>query len=123
MDKKGWLWSILSIVCFAVSYALCRFAFFGSIHSMKQWPNILAIVGLVILSVSLLFKKRATAVMTIIGYMGGFALGAIFNSDGVDQGGGTTNNLWIIWTVAFLICVVVGVIVDVVAKKRTHHTN
>lgn len=117
MKKRDWLWMLGAVLCFAAAYLLCRFAFF-SLHGMKQWPNILAAIGLAILLIALFFKKRITAVATILGYLGGFALGILLQSSGLDQGGGATNNLWIIWTVAFLICTAIGVIADIVVAAR-----
>ena len=39
--------------------------------------------------------------MTIVGYIGEFILAMLFNTDGIDQGGGRTNNGWIIWQLRY----------------------
>ncbi len=36
----------------------------------------------------------------------------IFNTDGLDQGGGGTNNAWIIWGCVFILSVIVGLFMD-----------
>ena len=117
MKKIDWVWGISSFACLAASFVLCRFVFFA-VHGMGAWPLYLAIAALVVLLVSALRRKRAVTVITVIGYAGGFVLGAIFQSDSVDPGGGRTNNLWIIWTVAFLICMVIGFAADLVFFKK-----
>ena len=53
----------ISMVSFlGISYLLCRFAFYG-MHGMKQWPNLLAIVGLIIIVVALLLGNRIISVV------------------------------------------------------------
>lgn len=90
---------------------------------MGEWPVDLAIVGFIILLISSFRKKRAVAVMTVVGYIGGFVLGVIFNFDSVDPGGGTTNNLWVIWTVAYFISIVIGGIADAILKVQKKRLN
>ncbi len=49
LDVKGKsLWGICMIGLLGISYWLCRYTFFD-MHGMKQWPNLLAIVGLAII--------------------------------------------------------------------------
>lgn len=117
MHKKDWIWLLSSAAGLALSYLLCRFVFFP-LHGMKQWPTLLAAAGLAVLSVSWPFQKRAVMVMTVIGYLGGYALGEIFHTHGLDPGGGGTNNLWFIWTVAFWVSIVTGAVMDAVRRKR-----
>jgi len=109
--KNKVLWGIITIELFIVSYWLSRFFFF-EMHGMKQWPNLLAIVGLIIVVVSNILERRILSVATIAGYMGGFALAMIFNTDGIDSGGGATNNAWIIWGCAFVLSVIVGLFIE-----------
>lgn len=103
------------LLCFGISYYLCRYTFFD-IHGMNQWPNCLALFGLIVLLISIFFKLWWLSITTTFGYIIGFALGVVFNTDGVDYGGARTNNLWKIWTVTYLLCIVIGIIVHVVMK-------
>ena len=57
----------------------------------------------------------AVAVLTLVI---GFAAGAIFQTNGTDPGGGRTNNLWIIWTVAFIGIIIVSVVLELILKKK-----
>ena len=79
----------------ALSYLLCRFVFF-KMHGMKDWPNILAVVGLTIIVIASIIGRRILSLATVLGYIGGVVLAMIFHTHGVDQGGGTTDNAWII---------------------------
>ena len=90
------LWGIGTIGLLGISYWVCRFSFF-EMHGMKQWPTILAILSVSIIVIGTIFGNRLIPVATVAGYMGGFVLAMIFNTDGVDPGGGTTNNAWAIW--------------------------
>ena len=109
--KNKILWGICMTGLLAVSYWLCRFVFYG-MHGMKDWPNMLAVVGLIIIVIASIVGNRILSVATVVGYMGGFALAMIFNTDGLDQGGGGTNNAWIIWGCVFILSVIVGLFMD-----------
>ena len=87
-------------------------------HGMKQWPNFLAIVGLIVIVTASLLGNRIISILTVVGYMGGFILAMIFNTDGVDQGGGRTNNGWIIWGVVFICSILIGIIINFIFKQR-----
>jgi len=109
--KKTVLWGLLSFAILAVSYVLCRFVFFDA-HGMKQWPTVLAIAVVVVILLSLLIKSKATMIMSAVGYMVGYILGAMLCTSDVDPGGGAISNLWLIWTVVVIVSIVAGVIAD-----------
>ena len=48
----------------------------------------------------------------------GFLAGTLFHAEGLDSGGGKTDNLWMIWTVVFLVCILAGVVLESVMKWR-----
>jgi len=98
-------------------FVLCRFVFFG-LHGMKEWPLDLFLAGLIVLTLSLITKKRIIAWFTSIGYLVGFFAGVLFHTEGFDPGGGRTDNLWQIWTVTFIVCIVAGAIAETVMKWR-----
>lgn len=87
-------------------------------HGMKDWPNFLALLGLVIIVAASLLDNPITSISTVVGYMGGFILAMIFNRDGLDQGGGRINNGWIIWGVAFILSILIGSIIYFISKQR-----
>jgi hypothetical protein len=115
--KIPFILGIIMLGCFGFSYWLCRYAFFG-LHGMKQWPNVLAIVGLITIVFSVIFRYQIIPIATIVGYMGGFILAMIFNVDGVDQGGGGTNNAWKIWGIVYILSILIGVILDFIRKQE-----
>jgi hypothetical protein len=116
LSKKA-IWVIGLLLCLGVSYLLCRFVFFD-IHGMKDWPNLLAGVSLIVLLVAIVLKLRWMSATTAFGYIVGFVLGVVFNTDGSDPGGGRTNNLWIIWTAGLLFCIIVGLVVDIAVRIK-----
>jgi len=60
--------------------------------------------------------QRIIGVSTVAGYLGGFILTMIFNTNSLDQGGGTLNNAWIIWTALFIISLLIGLILNFIYK-------
>ena len=118
MDTRSRIgWGILFVGILAISHLLCRFVFFD-LHGMKQWPNVLAVVALIVVIIATAAGGRIVAWSAIVGYSGGFIISMTFNSDGVDPGGGGTNNAWIIWTLALLVSILVGVVVTVASSVR-----
>ena len=85
---------------------------------MKQWPNTLAIVGLITIVTASIGGRRILSVATVVGYISGFVLAMTFNTYGVDQGGGGTNNAWEIWGTVFICSILIGVILEFIFKQR-----
>ena len=54
----------------------------------------------------------------VIGYMGGFILAMIFNTDRIDQRGGKLNNGWIIWGAIFSLSILIGIVLSLMSKKK-----
>ena len=99
--KKNLILHLISLGILGVGYVLTRYIFFDD-HGMKQWPLVLFVCGIVIISVSFFAKAKQVPVITALSYIVGFVAGVVFQTDGVDAGGGRTNNLWIIWAVVFV---------------------
>ena len=104
-DRKNVIWHLLSFVILAVGFVLCRYVLF-SVHGMREWPVYLFAVGVTVLLFSFFARVKVLPFVTALGYTVAFAMGALFQKDGTDPGGGTTNNLWIIWTLVFLCAVI-----------------
>ncbi len=117
LNKKNILIHIVSLGILSVGFVLCRFVFLD-LHGMKSWPELLFVVGLVLFAVSFFLKGKVTPFCTALAYSIGYVAGFLFQTDGVDPGGGRTNNLWFIWTGVFLGLTVVGVIADLIAAFK-----
>ena len=115
--KNKILWGVSMIGLLAMSYWLCRFVLFA-MHGMKQWPNMLAIVGLILIVIASIGGRRLLSVATVVGYIGGFVLAMIFNTDGVDQGGVGTNNAWKIWGTVFICSILISIVLGFISKQR-----
>ena len=111
LNKKNIIVHLLSLCVLSIGFVLCRYVFFD-IHGMKQLPVWLFVVGVVSMAVSFFLEGKTTPICTAVAYIVGFIAGAIFQTNGVDAGGGTTNNLWIIWAVVFVCLTLVGIICE-----------
>ena len=116
-NKKVLVAHLLSLAILLLGFVLCRYAFFG-LHGMGEWPFDLLIAGIVFLFISLLARKQYAPWFNSIGYSFGFWLGVLFHKEGLDPGGGKTDNLWQIWTVVFLACILAGFLFEIVLKWR-----
>ena len=108
---------VVSLGILLLGFVLFRFVFFG-LHGMKEWPVILLVTGVIVLLLSLLTRRKYVPWFTAGGYLFGFFGGIIFHKEGLDPGGGRTDNLWQIWTITFVFCIVAGGITEVVMKWR-----
>lgn len=116
-NKKLLLTHGISFGILLIGFLMCRFAFF-ELHGMREWPFDLWIAGVVVILVSLIAKKQLVPWFTTVGYFFGFLAGVIFHTEGVDPGGGRTDNLWQIWTIVFVVGILAGVIFEIVIKWR-----
>lgn len=108
---------------FFMSYLLCVF-YYTALHKSKDWPLVLFLIGMFIIIISSFFYSKKVMISTVIGYSIGFIFSILFNKDGIDPGGGRTNNAWIIWTYTFLIIILIGVVWEIIDKlKRRNEIN
>ena len=111
LNKKNVMIHLLSLGVLCIGFVLCRYVFFD-IHGMKQWPVILFAIGIIAVTISFILEGKTMPICTAFSYIAGFVVGVIFQTDGTDAGGETTNNLWIIWTVVFICLTLSGIIYD-----------
>ena len=114
-NKKVLLAHLICLGILLLGFVFCHYVFFD-LHGMKEWPVDLFIAGLVALMVSLFARKQYVPWFTAGGYVFGFLLGVLFHTEGTDPGGGKTDNLWIMWTAVFLVCILAGILFEVVMK-------
>jgi hypothetical protein len=115
--KSKIIWGVVTIAALFLCYLLSRYVFFG-LHGMKEWPFNLFVFGAAVIAVAAFANSRMVMVFTVAGYIFGFAAGMLLNTDGADAGGGTLNNAWVIWTATFLCFICIGIIGDVLSKRR-----
>ena len=116
-EKNKTMWGISMMGLLGVAYWLFRFSFF-EMHGMKQWTNLLAMLSIAIIVIATILGNRKIPVATVAGYMSGFTLAMIFNTDGIDPGGGRINNAWIIWGAVWFFSILMGLIWSFIFKQR-----
>ena len=102
---------IISVVVLLLGFVLCRYVFFD-VHGMKSWPLMLLAVGGVVLVLSVLCKCRCLPWFTSLGYPVSFAIAAVFQQTHTSPSGMTSNNLYLIWIIAYAAIIVIGVIAE-----------
>lgn len=119
LNKKNIKMHLLSLFILCAGFVLCRYVFFD-IHGMKQLPAALFGVGMVFLAISIFLRGKMAPIIITLAYLIGFVAGVVFETDGIDAGGGATNNLWIIWTTVFICFSVICIITESAysTKKR-----
>lgn len=122
LNKKNIIVHFLSLCVLSIGFVLCRYVFFD-IHGMKQLPVWLFVVGMVSMAVSFFLEGKTTPICTAVAYIVGFVAGAISQTNGVDAGGATTNNLWIIWAVVFVCLTLAGIICEKLIGATKKATN
>ena len=116
-DNKGKKIALLSASVLMIGFVLIRFLLF-ELHGMKQWPFILMLLCLVAIVISIMLKAKMTSIVSSISYIIGFFIAYSFQKNGIDNGGGTTNNLWIIWNVIIILTVLVSGIMEYIMSKK-----
>ena len=111
LSKKNIIVHLLSLSVLCIGFVLCRYVFFD-IHGNIGLPVWLFVIGMVSMAISFFLEGKTTPIFTALAYIIGFIAGAIFQTNGVDAGGGTTNNLWIIWVVVFVGITLAGIICE-----------
>ena len=119
MAKKNMIVHLASCCVLCFGFVLCRYVFFA-MHGMKERPFSLFLFCFIVLAISFFTKARLVPIFTSVSYAAGFMIGVIFQTDGVDPGGGRTNNLWIIWTVVIVCAVISSVLGEIVDRKFNH---
>ena len=114
------LWALGASAVLGAGFLLSRYVFFP-LHGMMQWPFILFVFGLIVILVAAAADCRNTMLCTAGGYFLGFICGMLFNWDTYhpDRGPGVyTNNNWSIWMSVFLCAIALGILLDIIRKRR-----
>lgn len=117
MVTKKMVWLVGAWLLLLTGFVVCRYFLFD-LHGMKDWPFALFVFGMGVVLLQVVFNAKKAAVFSGAGYSVSFVIGILFNSDGVDAGGGATNNLWKVWTVSFLVIIVSGIAWDRLVNKK-----
>ena len=108
---------LISAAILLGDFLLCRYLFFD-LHGMKDWPVFMLGLGIALLVISFLLKGQHLPLISANGYLAGFVAGLVFRTNGVDPGGGRTNNMWLIWLVVWLGVALIGVTADIFLRGK-----
>jgi len=119
------IWALGAVIALAGGYLLCGHVFLF-LHRRGQWSIILFLFGLIVIAIAAIRDSRKVMLCTVGGYIIGFALGMAFNWDTYhpERGPGVyTNNNWSIWTVSFLLFIAIGIIWEIVCRRKKKAKN
>ena len=111
------------LLCGIAAFATQIVIFFGlrsvalERHMNSAWNFIMFVLSCLVLAIATLSSKKILMAFAATGYPIGFIIGTIFNRDSLDPGGGLLNNWWIVWTVTYLLIVLIGIIIEIIVKK------
>lgn len=103
-------------------YFLLRDPLF-SLHGMIELPRLLLQLGWIVLLIGTLLHSKFIPLLTALGYPLGFLAGYLFQRNGVDSGGGSTSNLWILWCCCYLTFIAAGVLLHFFARKKAKNSQ
>ncbi len=109
--------TLVSLLVLSISFIVVRYALFA-MHGMKQLPLVLfLLIALELIALSFM-RVKIVPLVSAISYPLGFAVGTLFQTNGLDAGGGAVNNLWVIWIGTVLGMIVVSVIAELINRKK-----
>ena len=109
--------SLLGLIC---AYLMLRYPLLF-LHYMISWSFYLFVIGIIVIVISgLILSGKILPVFTLIGYLIGFILGYIFQSDYGDYDYCNRNNFWAIWTCVYLGAILIGIAAEIFCNKRAH---
>ena len=110
--------SIVSLCVLLIAFFSFRYLLF-ELHGMKQFPLYLLIVGIIVITVSGFIKgNRIAPILTVAGYIVGFFIGYLFAVTSYDPGGGTLNNMWLIWMGSYAAAIIAGILIEIFNGKK-----
>ncbi len=109
--------SVVSLLILVISFVVVRYVFFET-HGMKQFPFMLFLPLLLAMIVFCFMKVKIIPFVAAISYPIGFIIADLFQTNGVDAGGGATSNLWIIWTVIVMAAIIISVILEIISSRK-----
>lgn len=107
--------SLFFLVLLVFQYVICRYLFFD-LHGMKDIPFLLFDISIVTMVIAVYNHLKITSISSVIGYILWFFIAFIFQSNGLDEGMGMTNNFWIIWLVGYIGTIVISLCLDLKRK-------
>ena len=105
------------LLCFG--YVLARYVLFD-LHGMKQWPMTMLTLGAIV--VCMFFRSKLVPLIAAAGYTVSFLIGALLQTNFIGPGGTSSNNLWVIWTGSYLLLIALGIVLDIIHRRRTKQT-
>lgn len=101
MKKNQGKLHLLSLGILLLSYGVIHWVLWDG-GGILGTGKFLALFTLVIIVCSFLMGGRLTPIITSGGYFVSFLAAFFLQKDGVDPGGGRTNNMWSIWILTFV---------------------
>ena len=109
--KKKFTQSVSRLLVLFVSWFIVRYPLLH-LHGMHQWPMFLLVIGIPVVVGSTFAGCRILPDMVSPAYLIGFFLAHFTQNTGFDPGGGATSDLWIRWLIFYILCMLIGLGMD-----------
>lgn len=116
-NKKNLLMTLLSLIILCTGYFVVRYPLLET-HGMKSWTGFLFVICVFVIVIAYVFKAKILPLATSISYVAGFFIGLLLHTTVVDDVVGSTDNLWIIWTIVIIVTVIISTIVDFLTARK-----
>lgn len=110
------IWAAGALFTLILAYLLCEILLYF-LHQQSTWHAFLIFFGTVVIIISAVFNCHKVMIGTVVGYLIGFVLAMLFQTDiviGPDDLMGS--NAWIIWTVSYLIIILASIVWEIVTR-------
>lgn len=119
--KKKWV--LFLPLVFLVSLCIILDYLYEQSFGPVSFPSLMCQFGCVVCLIATILKARLIQWFTAGSFLVGYFFGVVFWSEGLDPGGGRTNNFWVIWATVYMIGIMVGIMVEIVIGIKKWYTH
>ena len=94
-----------------LSFLVCRIFLFDWIASYDM-HHLMALIAAALTVVFVLSDRRLCSRVSVLAYPVSYVLAHLFHSEGVDPGGGRTDNAWLLWIFSYISLVILAWIIE-----------
>lgn len=103
--------SVFLFIVIIINYIITRFIYIDT-HKMIDFSNTMSLLSTSLTCLFILSDKELVSLFTSIGNLISFYIGLATYTIEYDVITGSTNNLWLIWLISYILIVLLGMLID-----------